>query len=155
MLSNLPLRTRSEYGALLVLLVLAALLTRCWRLQRSYNGLSTVSRSPDRPSSSSAYLVKHVLELILRQRRAFDILDCAKILRHLLAVLPLDGCHPLLCQLVFYRVVFPEIHLRADYQARHAGAMVMHLGEPFLADVLKGGGRSHGKADQEDVGLRV
>ncbi len=33
--------------------------------------------------------------------------------------------------------------------------MVVNFGEPFLADVLEGGGRGDTEADEEDVGLGV
>lgn len=33
--------------------------------------------------------------------------------------------------------------------------MVVHFGEPLLADVLEGGGGCDAKTDEEDVGLRV
>jgi hypothetical protein len=102
-----------------------------------------------------SYLIEHVLELVLRQRRALDVLDCAQLSRHPLAVLALDRRHPLLGQLVLDRVVFPQIDLRADNQTRHARAMVVHLGEPLLTDVLERGGRRHGEAHKEDVGLGV
>lgn len=32
---------------------------------------------------------------------------------------------------------------------------MVHLGEPLLPNVFKGGGRGHREADQEDVGLWI
>jgi hypothetical protein len=102
-----------------------------------------------------AYLIEYVLQLVLRQRRALDILDCTQFSRHPLAVLALDRRHSLFGELVLDRVVLAQIDLGADNQARHARAVVMHLGEPLLADVLERGGRRHGEADEEDIGLGI
>jgi hypothetical protein len=42
------------------------------------------------------YLVKHVLQLVLRQSRALDVFDRTKLPRHSLSILPLYRCHSLL-----------------------------------------------------------
>lgn len=102
-----------------------------------------------------AYLVKNVLELVLRQGRALNVLDSAKLSRHPLAVLALDRRHPLLCQLVLYRSVLPQIHLCAHDQTRHARTVVVYLGKPLLAHVLKRRGRGYGETHEEYVGLRI
>lgn len=87
-----------------------------------------------------AYLIKDILELVLRQRRALDVLDGTELSRHSLAVFLLYRGHPLLRQLVFYCVVFPQIYLCTDDEARHAWAVVVYFGKPFLADVLERSG---------------
>lgn len=101
------------------------------------------------------YLIKHVLELVLRQSRALDVLDRTEFACHSLAVLALYWRHSLLCQLIFYGVVLPQIHLCTHNQAWHPRTVVMHLGEPLFTDVLEGGGRSYGEAHEEDIGLGV
>lgn len=58
-------------------------------------------------------------------------------------------------QLLTHTGVIAQIGLRADNQAGDTGAVVVDLGEPFLTNVFKGRGRSHGEANQEDVGLGV
>ena len=103
----------------------------------------------------SNYLIKDILQLVLRQRRALDVLDCAKFSRHPLAVFALYWGHPLLCQLIFYLGVLSKIYLRADDQARHSRAVMVDLWKPFLADVFEGRGGCYGEADEKDVGLRV
>jgi hypothetical protein len=107
------------------------------------------------PVCGVTYLVEHVLELVLRQRTALDVLDGAELPRHALAVLFPHGRHLLLCQLLPDARVVPQIHLRADDEARHARAVVVYLGKPLLAHVLEGGGRGDAEADEEDVGLGV
>jgi hypothetical protein len=101
------------------------------------------------------YFVKNIFQLVLGQSGAFNIFDCAKLLRHALAVLALDGCHFLPCKLVPNRCIFSEIDLCSYNQAGHAWAVVVHLRKPFLPNVLKGCWRGDGKADEEDIGLRI
>lgn len=102
-----------------------------------------------------AYLVKHILELILSERRALDVLDSAQFACHSLAILLLDRCHSLLRELIFHRIVFSKIDLSTNDKAGNAWAVVMDLWEPFLADVLERGGGGYGEADEEDIGLWV
>lgn len=101
------------------------------------------------------HLIEHILELILRQGRALDILDSAQLLSHPLAILPPNRAHLLLAQLLLDALVVAQIGLGADDQAGHARAVVVDLWEPLFAHVLEGGGRGDGEADEEDVGLGV
>jgi hypothetical protein len=103
----------------------------------------------------NTHLVKDIFELKLRERAAFDVFDRAQVLCHPLAVLFPYGRHLLLGQLRYYLLIVPEIHLSADDQARHAGAVVVYLWEPLLADVFERGGRRDAEANEEDVGLGV
>lgn len=134
----------------------------CGRFQGRHNRLrkqAIVSFYPKGRAVSSgepcAYLVKHVLEFVLRQGTALDVLDRAQLLGHTLAVFFSYGLHLLLCQLVLDTLVFPQIDLCANYEAWNAGAVVVDLGEPFLADVFEGCGGCDTEANEEDVGLRV
>lgn len=106
-------------------------------------------------SAGLPYLIKHILELELRQSTALDILDSAELLGHPLAVLPSHGGHLLLGQLLSDAGVVSQIDLGADDEAGDAGAVVVDLGEPLLADVLEGGGGGDAEANEEDVGLWV
>lgn len=122
----------------------------CRRLQSRNNRLFVlVSSNPQQtvPLCSCAgkhvekhqtYLIKHVFQLILRQRTALDVLDGTELFCHPLAVFSPDGGHLLLGQLFPDAGVIAQIDLGADNQARHARAVVMYLGEPLLADVLEG-----------------
>jgi hypothetical protein len=100
-------------------------------------------------------LIEDILQLVLRQRRALHVLDRTKFLRHALAVLLPNGLHLRLRQLLAHLRVVTEIGLCADDQAGDAGAVVVDFGEPFLADVLEGGGAGDAEAHEEDVGLRI
>lgn len=101
------------------------------------------------------YLVKHVLEFVLRQSTALDILHGAQVLCHALAVLLPHRLHLLLGQFLSHARVIPQIDLCTDNEAGNARAVVVHLGEPFLADVLEGCGGGDAEANEEDVGLWV
>ncbi|KAI3481258.1 hypothetical protein L1887_56474 [Cichorium endivia] len=100
-------------------------------------------------------LVKHVFQSLLRQRRALDVLDRAQLSRQALARLERHGTLLGSRQLLDHRVVVAQIHLRAYNQARHTGAVVVHLGEPLLLDVLERRWRGDREAHQEHVRLRV
>ena len=125
----------------------ATIACRCVRIG-NHDALS--SSGPGR-----AHLIEHVFELILRQGATFDVFDCAQLSCHALAVFFLDRLHLLPRQLVAHLRVIAQIGLGADNEARDARAMVVHFGEPFLTNILKGGRRGNGKADQKDVGLWV
>lgn len=101
------------------------------------------------------YLIKHVLELVLSQRAAFDIFHRAQVFGHALAVLAADGAHLLLGKLLAHAGIIPQVDLGTDNQAWDAGAVVVDLGEPLLANVFERGGRRDAEADEEDVGLGV
>lgn len=109
------------------------------------------------------YLVKDVLESLLGQGRALDVLDGTELSGHSLTVLSLDGLHLLFAKLAENGVLlvialllrWAQIELGTDNQARDARAVVVNLGEPLFANVLEGSRRDDGEADEEDVGLRV
>jgi hypothetical protein len=101
------------------------------------------------------YLIKHILELILRQGRALDVLDGAELLGHALARLSRYGPHLLPGKLLDDMGVVAQVDLRADDEARHARAVVVHFWEPLLAHVLERRRRRDAEAHQEHVRLRV
>jgi hypothetical protein len=104
---------------------------------------------------NAAYLVKHILELVLRQRTAFDVFNRAEVLRHTLAVLSADRGHLLLSKLLSDTGVISQIDLSTDNQAGDAWAVVVDLGEPFLADVFERRRGGDAEADEENVGLGI
>lgn len=83
------------------------------------------------------HLIKDIFELVLRKSTALDVFDRAQVLGHPLAVLLPHRLHLLLGQLRYHLRIIPQIYLGADYQAGDAGAVVVHLGEPLLADVFE------------------
>lgn len=103
----------------------------------------------------ATYLIKHILELELRQRTALDVFDRAQVLRHTLAVLLADRGHLLLSKLFSDARVVSQVDLGADDEAGDTGAVVVDFGEPLFADVFERGGRGDAEADEEHVGLGI
>ena len=103
----------------------------------------------------SVYLIKDILQLVLSQGGTFDVFNSAEFLGHPVTVFLADGCHLLAGELFSDPRVIAQIGLCADNQAGHTRAVVVHLGEPLLPDVFKGGGRGHRETDQKDVGLWI
>lgn len=101
------------------------------------------------------YLIKDVLEPGLGKGRTLNVFDSAELLGHALAVLLLYNLHPLPLEFLDNILIGTQIDLSANNQAGDAGAVVVDLGEPLLADVLKRGGRCDGEADEKDIGLGV
>lgn len=111
--------------------------------------------SSGRGRDKCTYLVKDILQLVLREGAALDVLDRTKLLGHPLAILLPHGLHFLFRQLLTHAGIIPQIDLGADDEAGHARAVVVYFGEPFLAHVFEGSRGCDTEADQEDVGLRI
>ena len=101
------------------------------------------------------YLVKNILQLVLGQGTALDVLNRTEFFGHALSIFPAHGGHLLLGQLVPDTGIVSQIDLGADNEARDARAVVVDLREPLLADVLEGSGGGDTEANEEDIGLRV
>ena len=84
-----------------------------------------------------SYLVEHILQLVLGECRALNILYRPQVFSHALTILLSYWLHPLFCQLFADAGIIAEIRLRTDDQARNAWTMVVHLWEPFFTDVLE------------------
>lgn len=89
--------------------------------------------------SRIAHLIEDVLELVLRERGALDVLDSSQLSCHLLTILSPNRGHLLLAKLLSNAVVIPKIGLGSNDEAGDAGAVVVNFREPLLTDVLKGG----------------
>mmetsp|Transcript_45288 Transcript_45288/g.145710 ORF Transcript_45288/g.145710 Transcript_45288/m.145710 type:complete len:253 (+) Transcript_45288:112-870(+) len=100
-------------------------------------------------------LIEHILEALLRQRGALEVLCRADGLCHLLPLLQTDRCLVLLAQLRNRGPIRSQVELRADEDERAVWAVVLQLGEPLLFHVLVRGARDEGEGDEEDVRLRV
>ena len=87
-----------------------------------------------------SYLIKHILQLELRKSRALHVLDSTKVLGHTLAIFFPHRLHLLLAKLLAHLRVVAQICLSANNEARHAGAVVVDLGEPLFSHVLETGG---------------
>jgi hypothetical protein len=106
-------------------------------------------------TATDTNLIKNILKLVLCQSGALDVFYSTQLLRHTIAILLSDGLHLLPGELFTDGRVIPKISLGTDDQTGHAGAVVVHLGKPLLADVFERGRRCHREADQEDICLRV
>ena len=116
------------------------------------------------PVSCSAYLhaifqdthlIENILELVLSERRALNILDSPKLFRHPLPIFFAYRGHLLLRELISDAGVIPQISLGTDNKTWNAWTVVVHFWKPFFSDVLKGSGRRNGEADEEDISLRI
>lgn len=83
------------------------------------------------------YLIKDILQLVLRQCRAFHVFDRSQVLGHTLSVLFAYRLHALFGQLFPYLWVIAKIGLRTNDEARYPRTMVMNFWEPFLSNVLE------------------
>lgn len=100
-------------------------------------------------------LVKDVLELVLREGRTLHVFHCAQLLGHTVSIFFANRLHLLAGKLLADSGIVAKIGLGAHDQAGDTGAVVVHLGEPLFAYVLKGGRRSDRKANEEDIRLRI
>lgn len=109
----------------------------------------------ERKEQQATDLVKDVLQPLLRQRRALDVLDRAQLAREPLALVV--GDRPLLLarELLNHLRVVPQIDLRAHDETWHARTVMVHFRKPLLLDVLERGRGRNAEAHQEDVRLRV
>lgn len=100
-------------------------------------------------------LIKDILKLVLCQSGALDVFYSTQLLRHTVAIFFADGLHLLTGEFLTNGRVIPKIRLGTDDQTGHTRAVVVHLGEPLLADVFKRRRRGNREADKKDIGLRV
>lgn len=82
-------------------------------------------------------LVKNVLEALLGQCGALDILDRTKFTCETLSLLRGDGPLLLPLELLHHLRVIAQIHLGAHDKAWNTRAMMVHFREPLLLHVLK------------------
>ena len=129
--------------------IISKITSNCLLPSESFNALAL------QVESIKHYLIKDILELVLRQRRTLHVLDSTQLLSHTLAVLLTDWAHLLLRKLLAHAWVIAQIGLGTNDQARNTWAVVVDLREPLLAHVLEGGWGGDGEADEEDVGLWV
>ena len=64
--------------------------------------------------TSFSYLVEHIFQLVLGERRALNILHGAQVFCHTLTVLLSDWLHPLFCELFADAGVIAQIRLRTN-----------------------------------------
>jgi len=100
-------------------------------------------------------LVKDVLETLLCEGRALEVLDGVDFLCHLETHRVGDGLHALLLELVDGVAVLTQIELGAREDDGGVSSVVRNLGIPLGANVVERGRVHQREADEENVGLRV
>ena len=126
-------------------------------------------------------LIKHALQIPLRQGRALEVLDRLDLLGHLHGLLVLYRLHLTLSQLLLHLRVVAQVELGADEDDGHAGRMMFYFGVPLWKqsvtsshvilecqchsvrkavpylrlNIVKTRRADNAEADQEDVRLRV
>ena len=101
------------------------------------------------------YLIKYILQFVLCQGAALDVLDRTEGPCHCFSVCLCDRRHLLLRQFFLDLIVVAQINLCANNEAGDTRAVMMDFGKPLLLDVFEGSWRCHGEADKEDVRLGV
>lgn len=100
-------------------------------------------------------LVEDVLEALLGEGRALEVLDRADLLRHGQPLRVRDGGELAVAQLLHGVLVLPQVQLGAHQDDGCVGAVVAHLGVPLRPDIFKGCWVYQGEADEEDIRLWV
>jgi len=104
---------------------------------------------------SSNSLVKHALQIPLRKRRTFQVLVCPDLLCNDQGLVVRNWLHALLSQALKCSGILSQVELRTNEDDGDGGSMVINLGEPLCANVVEGGGRDDGEANQEDISLGI
>lgn len=125
------------------------------------------------PQDSPNGLIKHTLQIPLRERRTFHVLHSPNLLGNQHSLFVLDGGAPLLPQAILSRLVISEIELRADEDNGNSGCVMLNFRVPLRRspsvlyqaqprqnthlglDVVKRRWAHDRKADEEDVSLGV
>lgn len=99
--------------------------------------------------------VKHLLQILLRQRRALHVRDGPDFFRQRSGIFLWHGPLPPPRQLDQHFDILPQVALRAYEEDGREGAAAADLWDPLLPHVLKGGGADHAEAEQQGVGAAV
>jgi len=100
-------------------------------------------------------LVENVLESLSSKGRAFEVLECAKLLDHVVGLFVRNGGLAILAEGLERRLVVTKIGLSTNQDDWDIGAMVLDLNIPTILDVDERRMVDDGEAQQEDVGLGV
>ena len=99
--------------------------------------------------------VKHLLQILLCQRRALDVRHSPDFFRQGSGILLRHGPLPPPRQLDEHFDVLPQVALRAHQEDGRERAAAADFRDPLLPDVLKGGWADHTEAEQQGVGAAV
>jgi hypothetical protein len=84
-----------------------------------------------------AYLIKNILQPLLRKRRTLNILNRPQLPRQPFPLLKRNRPLSTLCQLIHHIGIISQINHRAHDDTRRGRTMMSHLGEPLFLDVFK------------------
>lgn len=140
------MKEQAWYRKITIAIAMQSLYNDAFSLLGGFHGRH--QNSPDR-------LIKDVLKTLLGQSGAFEIPDSVDLLAALDALRVRYRGHALLLELLDVLDVIAKIQLGADKDDGDVWGMVGNFRVPLGEDVVKGWGANDGKADQEDVGLRV
>lgn len=114
------------------------------------------SRSPVRlPQPHSDGCVKHLLQILLRQRRALDVRHCPDFFRQRPGVFLQHRPLPPPRELDQDLDVLPQVALCAYEEDGRERTAASDFGDPLLPDVLKGSWADHAEAEQQGVSAAV
>lgn len=99
--------------------------------------------------------VEHLLQVLLRERRALDVRHGAGLFGQRPRVLLGHGLLAAPRQLDQHLDILPQVALRAHQEDGRQRAAPADLGHPLLPHVLEGGGADHAEAEQQGVGAAV
>ena len=99
--------------------------------------------------------VKGLLEVLLGERGALDVVRRPDLLRHALGPGVEHGLDLGAVQVDEHVDVQEEVRLRAHQHDGRRGVVRPDLGHPLLGDVVEGGGVDHAEAEDEDVRVGV
>lgn len=99
--------------------------------------------------------VEHLLQVLLGEGRALHVRHRADFVRERAGVLLRDGLLVAACEVDEDLDVLPQVALGAHQQHGCERASPANLRNPFLRDILEGGGADHTEAQEEDVSSRV
>ena len=106
-------------------------------------------------AQAQADLIEHVLQALLRQRRAFHVGNSADLLGARLTLLDRDDTLSFRGELLQHGVIRAQVRLGADENDRDTRRVVLNLRPPLALNIVKRVLRDDAEADEEDVRLRV
>lgn len=100
-------------------------------------GVQSLATEHESTTQKTTHLIKDILQPLLRQRRALNVLHRPQLPRKPLALLRGNGSLLLPRQLLDNLRIVPQIYLRPNDQAGNPRTVMMNLREPFLFYVFE------------------
>jgi len=99
--------------------------------------------------------VENILQSSLSQSRAFHEFHCFQLLGEFFSMFKSDRLLAIFGELLDDTRLIAQINLSSDDQEWRFWAVVSDFWNPFFSDIFEGRRRNDGKADEENVGLRI